>query len=253
MIYRTPEISDDVRKYLQSENYQSKSVLEFYSGFQDSFVWLHPFLKVKEGCAGQIRFETGNWPDKIAIGTYCEKISWNEVIRLTDMRDIKSLDVSLAFYHRASRFAERKEYAKFKQLIEKERVDIIPPQVDKLPEIDENRLLKKLQSLGYNSVFIYSDIQSKGQLTSIEEILSDRNGLPFHVRMETPDSQILVVQDFDQRFTCLLSNKTLLLDMVESLDLEGFFCDQDTPQSWSYYNIPDTEKMDWDEDMKATN
>ena len=66
---------------------------------------------------------------------------------------------------------------KFKQLIEKERVDIIPPQVDKLPEIDENRVIvKKLQSLGYTSVFIYSDIQSKGQLTSIEEILSDRNG-----------------------------------------------------------------------------
>lgn len=253
MIYKTPEISDDIKKYLQAGNYQSTSVLNFYSDFQDCFVCLHPFLKIKEGYAERIKFETGHWPDKVEIESYCEQISWNEIIRLTGMRDIKSLDRALAFYHRAYRFAERKEYEKLKRLIEKERLDIIPPQVDKLPEIIENKLLQKLQLLGYNNVFVYSDIQAKKQLTSIEEILSDRNGLPFHVRMETPDSQILVVQDFDQRFTYLLSNKTLLLDIVESLDLEGFFCEQDTPRSWSYYNIPDSEKMDWDEDMKAAN
>lgn len=252
MIYETPEISNEVKNYLNSDNYRDRPILKNYPNFQDCFVCFHPFLRIKPGHNDQIKFETENWPNKSTIETHCEPISWNEIVRLTGILDIKSLDRAIAFYHRAYRFAERSEYKKLKNL-EKEMPYIIPPKVDELPEIIENNLLRKIQSLGYDSVFIYSDFEDKDQLKKIEDIITDPNGLGYHVRIETPDSRILVVQDFDQRFTYILGQRTILTDVIESINLEGFFCNQETPESWSYYEIPNQNKMDWDEDMKERN
>ena len=250
MIYETPEISDDVKKYLDSDNYRDRPILSNYSEFQDYFVCLHPFLRIKEGHYDQIKFETGNWPNKLEIETHCEPISWTEIMQMTGIQDLKSLDRALAFYHRAYRFAERTEYLKLRHLVEKEKLNIIPPQVDELPEILENKLLQKLSSIGYSSVYVYTDINEKDGLYKIEDLTLDSNGLPGHVRIETPDSRILIVQDFDQRFIYLFGDKTILKDIIAFLGLEGFFCVHQTPESWSFYEIPDREKMDWDEDMK---
>lgn len=249
MIYETPELSIEVKSSLYSGNYRDRPILENYSSFQSCFVCLHPFLKIKADCLDKIKFETGNWPTKAAIEGYCDPLSWTELIRLTGIRDIKSLDRALAFYHRAYRFAERSEYTKLIRLIEQERADLIMPQVDELAEILENKLLQKLSLLGYTSVFIYSDTDPKRHSYTIESLLLKLTGLPSHVRIETPDSQILIAQDFDQRFSYILGNQSILTDMAESLDLDGFFCDQYTPESWSYYEIPEIERMDWNEDM----
>lgn len=253
MIYETPKISNDVRKYLDSDNYRDRPILKNYPSFQDCFVCFHPFLKIKDDHKDHIKFETGNWPNKSLIENHCDPISWGEIIRLTGIRDFKSLDRALAFYHRAYRFAERSEYRKLTTLLEKEMSNIIAPQVDELPEIIENKLLRKLQTLGYDSVFIYSDIDDKDQLYAIKDLIADPNGLRSHVRIETPDSKIIVAQDFDQRFSYILAEKSLLTNVVESINLEGFFCDQETPESWSYYEISKRDKMDWDEDMKERN
>jgi hypothetical protein len=253
MIYETPEISNDVKKYLDSDNYRDRPILKNYPNFPDCFVCFHPFLKIKEGHNDQIKFETGNWPNKSEIEKHCEAISWNEIIRLTGIYGIKSLDRALAFYHRAYRFAEKSEYKKLTNLLDKETSNIIPPQVDELPEIIENKLLRKLQTLGYNSVFVYSDIDDKDKLNLIDELITNPNGLRSHVRIETPDSKIIVAQDFDQRFTYILGEKPLLIDIIKSIDLEGFFCDQETPESWSYFEISEKNKMDWDKDMKERN
>lgn len=161
--------------------------------------------------------------------------------------------MALAFYDGACRFAEKSEYRKLTNLLEKEMSDIIAPQVDELPEIIENKLLGKLQTLGYESVFIYSDIYDKDQLYAINDLIAKPNGLISHVRIETPDSKVLVAQDFDRRFSYMLAEKSLLTNFVESINLEGFFCDDETPESWSYYEIAKRDKIDWNEDMIERN
>lgn len=250
MIYETPEISNEVKKYLDSDNYFGRPILKNYPNFQDCFVCFHPFLQIKEGNNDYIKFVTGNWPNKTAIEKHCEPVSWKEIIRLTGINDIKSLDRVLAFYHRAYRFAERSEYKKLTSFLEKEMINIILPQVDTLSEIIENSLLRKIQSIGYDSVFMYSDYEDKEKLYAIKDLIADSNRLRCHVRIETSDSKILIAQDFDQRFTYILGDKPLLTNIIESIDLEGFFCNQETPASWSYYEVSNKDKMDWDEDMK---
>lgn len=118
-------------------------------------------------------------------------------------------------------------------MLEQHRSYIVP-RVDEVPEILENRLLRQIQLLGYTDAFIYSDVEKKGRLTNLDEVIRVPYGLPGHPRIETPDSKLLVVQNFDQRFTYILGQRTTLSEIIRALDLEGFFCDQKTSQSWSY-------------------
>lgn len=250
MIHKTPELSIEAKRFLNSGKYRDRPILKNYPGFQCCFICLHPFLKIKYGQEDQITFETGNWSNKSEIERHCIAVTWNEILKLSGMRDIQSLDRSLAFYHRAFSHAERTEYKKLRQLIEKERLDLIPPQVDYFPEILENKLLKRLADLGYESIFVYSDIEDKNKLEKIENILSNHEGFTAHVRIETPDEKILIAQDFDQRFTYFFSEPQILTNLIQSLDLEGFFCNEETPEHWSYCDIPTNKRMTWDEDMK---
>ncbi|HRG33961.1 MAG: DUF2711 family protein [Saprospiraceae bacterium] len=250
MIYNTPELSEEMIKSLSTQNYRDWPLMKRYPGYDECFVAFHPFLKIKNGHEEYIKFESYSRPNKFEIQKHCEPLSWLEIINLTGIIDIKSLDRALAFLHRAYSFGERTEYYKLIKLLVKDRLDILPAEVDDLPLIIKNKILHKLRSLDYDSVLIYSDFNEHKELINIDKLIENPIGLPTHVRIETPDEKILIVQDFDQRFAYFFSNKSTLYDIIESTNLEGFFCNEHTPESWSYYPILEPEKIDWSEDMK---
>ena len=177
-------------------------------------------------------------------------LSWTEFLKISGVQNYVELDAALAFAHRARRIGKKSEYLKYRTIIEKVRTEIIPPQVDEFPEILENELMIFLSTKGYNEVFIYTDIDEKQELTNISEILNEEEGLPSHIRIETPDSKILIVQDFDQRFSYILGSYETVNEIVNKLELEGFYCGEMTPEWWSYRKIPKLDLINWEEDMK---
>lgn len=243
MVLETPSLSNEIKKNLNSKNCRDRPIKTNYPGFEACFVMFHPFLKIKEGHEFKIHFEADN--NKQQVIEHYDKLSWTSFLKLSGIRDYKSLDRALAFYHRAFRIGERNEFLKLKKMIEINRVDIIPPQVDKFPEILENEILMYLKKIGYKKLYFYSDIIKKNELKSIDEQLNSSERLIAHVRIETPDNEILVAQDFDQRFSYLFGNKTFIQEIVTELDLEGFYCDNETPESWSYEIISEKETITW--------
>lgn len=86
MIHTTPQVSD------ASSDDARSIIMENYPGFEDCFVWLHPFLKIKEGHDELIKFESTHWPNKFEIETHCVPITWSEILHLSGIQDLKALD-----------------------------------------------------------------------------------------------------------------------------------------------------------------
>jgi hypothetical protein len=72
------------------------------------------------------------------------------------------------------------------------------------------------------------------------------------IRIETPDNKILVVEDFDERFTYLLGSEHDIADLIETLNLEGFYCDDLTVSNWSYETLNDNLKINWEESVEMS-
>jgi hypothetical protein len=117
--------------------------------------------------------------------------------------------------------------------------------VDKLPEILQDKVLGYLRDLGYDALYEYCDSESRQALTPIVELMSEQYILSGQQRIESPDGKLMIATDFDQRFTYFLGPLQILEGMIESLNLEGFFCDDEMPESWSYETPPREDLLDW--------
>ncbi len=98
---------------------------------------MHPFLKIKEE---RFNLNSNNNLSKVEIESNYSSVSRDQILLKTGIEDIKSLDRVLAFRHRAYSIVQRSQYKKLLNLI-LGNSDIIPPEVDKIPEIFENKLL----------------------------------------------------------------------------------------------------------------
>lgn len=246
MIFETPEMSEYVKKNLNLKNPLDIPLKTRYPTFEECFIMLHPFLIVRPESKDDIIFEHPKWPTKEDINKHCRLLNWNEFLSISKMKDIKALDRALAFYHGAYRVAKKEEFMKLWQMTEEVRKDIIVPQVDELPEIIENNILNHLLQQGYEQAYFYSDIEERDKLYSIEDQIENTSGLQSHIRIETQDNEILITQDFDQRFSYILGTKKFVEGIIKELSLDGFYCNDETSQAWSFVSIPKEEAIDRD-------
>lgn len=234
----------------QSQGILSQDAVKIrYPNFQECFLMFHPFLKIKEGHEQEILFKPNKWPSKKEIQDHCLALSWTEFLKISGMRDYASIDATLAFYHRERLYAEKSENFKLRKITELVRRDIIPPRVDELPEILENPILKFLFKKGYQDAYFYTDVDAKEGLSSLENQFTCDEGLGSHIRIETPDAKVLIAQDFGLRYTYIFGQREFTQEMVEDLDLEGFYCDDTTTDGWSYANISMKHRISWGGDM----
>ena len=74
-------------------------ILDFYKGYYDSiYIILHPFIRITH--PDKIDFERiwpskQSWPTKAEILKFTEKISWAEILKQSDIKDINQLDIAL--------------------------------------------------------------------------------------------------------------------------------------------------------------
>ena len=245
MVLETPKQSDIVLKYLSSENSMDWPILKRYPGYDCCFLAFHPFLIVKEDGEKTI-IPYRHFPSKSAIVKNYNRLSWSEFVKMSGVKDTKTLDDCLAFYHCARRFANRNEFEKLISVTEKQDSIVIEAQVDYLPEIIEDDLLRYFAKKGYTELCVYDDINDERNIFKIDSLLDDELNNIHHIRIESPDHKILIVEDFDERFTYFLGSKIDIKELIEELDLEGFYCDEYTASNCSYDIIDDNLVIDWD-------
>lgn len=233
-------------KYVENDG---NSIRQHYAEYKATFVILHPFLKIKDG--SDIKFVTGKWPIKDEIVKNTTRLTWTEIVDEAQLNDINELDRLLAFLHCARRTADKDGWVKLMTVIDTN--NYVVAQVDNYPEILTNPTLELLKSYGYDKVFHYSDISDERTSYDIQDLINEKNSLPeSHTRILTPDNKILFETDFDNRFTYLSSDRKTIGDIVERLDLEGFYCNDNTKSYWSYED-QNKNLIDWDSEERNKN
>jgi hypothetical protein len=236
MVLETPIQAKEVEEWLAAT-----AIREQYAEYEETFVILHPFLKVKEG--HNIEFDTWKRPtgNEIYNGTILRH--WSEIVIKAHLKDIKELDGLLAYLHCARPIADRDAWIRLMSYID--QAQLIFPQTDDYPPVLLIPTLALLQSLGYSELLVYDDLYDDKTSYALSELLETcGGGLPGHARILTPDSKILLATDFDARFSYLSSDKSTLQVMIEKLDLEGFYCNATTKQGWSYH-LQKRNTIDW--------
>lgn len=219
----------------------SETIREKFAEYEETFIVLHPFLKIKEGQL--ITFKYPNWPNKNEIYDKTVPVSWSEVIEKANLKDIKELDALLAYLHCGRREADRRAWLKFMRYVKKSK--LIIPQVDDYPSVLLNPTFDLLISLGYQNILLYTDIDDSQVARNVTELLLSEDRLPANARILTPDNKVLITTDFDDRFSYLSSDRETLKLIIDKLDLEGFYCNSSTKPGWSY-SLLTGGKIDWD-------
>lgn len=235
MVHPTPKQGETV------ENSNWPTIRNAFREYDVTYVIIHPFLKVKPNC--NIKFETGNWPTKEQIINCTDRLTWAEIIKKSELKDISELDRLLAYLHCARKTADKTAWIKLNTVLDQH--NYIAPQVDYLPEILIDSLMDAFKSLGYSRILEYSEFDELRHEHTIADILiSKERDFYVHARITTPDKKILIATDFDQRFSYLSSTKDVADKIIKRAELEGFFCDEATRPDWSFIN--QTENIiDW--------
>lgn len=241
MIFDTPKLSPQVLELI--DKYQDISIKNYHPKFDTCFLCFNPFLKTKNN----FKINQDNYPSKNQIIENFQVLTWSNFIRITSIKDIKSLDRILGFYHTAIEKADKLEYEKFKSYINKNESNLIPADVDNINPIIEYKILNYLKANNKAELYIYSDIDEKTTLSKTEHLLNDLENFPFQPRITDKESSFLIQQDFDARFFYIYSDEKFVADIVNSLDLEGFYCDEITPTFWSKDDTEIKESIDWSE------
>lgn len=264
----------------------TKKILEFYKGeFDSCFILFHPFLKMKQEDETEIErtssreantvpdefaefFKELNLPANAVIYTsnqnYPEEkriiesgieISWNQVIEQTNnlnsYQEIqKALKTSIGAYRkifqRNDLFNHLQEYLK-KQKIWSPKEDIINTltkkkifQIFRLLNlnkiINDNFKEEKIPiDIGKMSEFDFCDIMNSFFICSL-------------------DKDVMIVQNRDTFFCLLLTRKKETMQKIlESIELEGILCSEETSLPWEFNNKEFEELVQKEKEQKSKN
>jgi hypothetical protein len=228
----------------------TETINSLYGNKSVCFVALHPFILTKPGHEHLITFDDYfNRPEKSEILEHCQPMSWVEFMSIAGLRDVGSLARCIIFMERGRRLVERAEYLKMCGVLDK-RPEIMTPPVDWIPELWENDLGNYL--LTRNQLYLELDLHGlEAEVIEAKSLLGTHCVLsgPFS-RIKTPDGTLSLHQNSDEPYTLILGEKDFVVDLVNNIDLEGFFTNMNTPIAWSDMDIPDDGQMDWQEDTR---
>lgn len=239
MIYTTPILSPEILDLVKNNDVE----LIMEDNFPCCFVAFNSFLQAKE----DYKIPEDRFPTDSEIVDHFTTLSWNEVLKRTRLEDIKSLDRCLAFFHTERRKADRDEYKKLKDFLDKNDDTVIPANVDDICPITLIKILEYISNIGYSEIMISSFIESENKKYKIVDLIKEINIIPSEPRIELLDINLKIVQDFDQRFFCIHGNNQNVTEMVKKLGLEGFYAAKNTPFCWSWDETKIINEINWDE------
>ena len=241
MVIATPTPSQIVLDHIDSDKYRDRPILAKYPGYEVCFLAFHPFLKIKSGHHDSIEFVPDKWPNKKEIIAHCDLLTWTSFLELSGIPSYQRLSHTINFMHCAISIGNKDDFDKL-LLFTAQADKIICPTPDYFPQILEDKVLNFFKTKKYDTLYIYTDTSREKEFKSLDSLLlGDR--LPPQVRLQTTDNKILIITDFDCCHSYFLGSLSDIKEIVDFIDLEGFYCNNQTPEHWSFYEVPSGKQV----------
>ncbi|MCR8849294.1 DUF2711 domain-containing protein [Rossellomorea sp. SC111] len=212
-------------------------IKEFYREvFQDVFIFFHPFIKPLS--TDFELFCPDTYPGKREIVNTCEKVTWQEFLILSGLTNIAELDIGLrSIILGLNKAYENRTWAnRIIDICEKNK--IVFPSEGLFPDLVMDDLLRAIQKEGYDWIWCGDEFCTERKLEYMDDVINDDGTILHRERRNlfTHDQKILVTTHWDSHFSMLCGERETLNRIVESANLEGFFCNDKTEIYWSIKN-----------------
>ena len=209
------------------------NVLQFYAGtFEAVFVSLSPFIKTIG--IDKSEFKPGTYPNRARVATNCKPVAWSEVALLTELPSISAVDIGIrTLIGGLKKELENQSYASAINALY-ETHNILPPLEGLFSDLLYDQILRSIQELGYEWLWIGDEFCTERKLRWIDDLKTQDDGLTRgRFNVFTPDKQLLWTIHWDSHFSFLCSSRQNLADIQTLTGLEGFFCEPSTEVYWS--------------------
>lgn len=206
-----------------------EKILAFYQGqFEAVYILLFPFFR--HGNIPKERFYPATFPRKLELIAHCPPVSWAEILQLSGLDSLARLDVALRTSISGLRedLCDRAASAAIDLF---ESHGILQPTEGTLSPLLENRILRAIQKLGHDWVWISEEFGRERKLHWIEDLYATEN-IPYAGHVFTHDHQILVTTHWDSHCSLLCSSHETIEKILSIEPFEGFYCDETTEVYW---------------------
>jgi hypothetical protein len=208
-------------------------VLDYYKGtFESVYVLLHPFIRPVS--IDPETFKPATYPDRKTIAETCKPVSWAQVLELSGLASVASIDIGL----RTQIGALTKEYSnadfadRLEGLYESHR--IIPPDEGHFSDLLHDRVLDFLENLGHKWVWVGDEFCTTRRLFWIDDLRDkEADATLGHCNVFTPDKSMLWTTHWDSCCSFVCGRRDVLSAMAAKPEFEGFFCTSKTKVYWS--------------------
>jgi hypothetical protein len=210
-----------------------QSILEFYKGYYESaYIILHPFFEVIN--PEKIDFDKEEYPTKSEITKHCKIITWKEFMDLSKIENISKLDIALRNSIKGLKESHKDETTLSKLIETCEKHHVHQPNEGSFEELLIDPMLKGISNLGYKWIFRGDEFGTERQIMFIDDIINNNEKIgDWYKNIYTPKNEILFSVHWDSHFTLICSSKSTIEQIIEHVQLEGFYCDHRTEIYWS--------------------
>jgi len=209
------------------------NILNYYKGEFDSvFVMLHPFIRPIS--ISKELFRPDTYPNRVSIAIGCEAIRWSKIISLTGLSSLAAVDVGLRTQIGGlNKRVANEEYAKCLEVLYDSH-GIVQPDEGHFSDLLHDFVLQCFQDLGHQWVWVGDELGTERKLYWIDDLkVKDLTATMGHCNVFTPDKSLLWTTHWDSHFSFLCGTHEVLARLVQSVNLEGFFCEPNTEVYWS--------------------
>jgi len=208
-------------------------ILEYYAGtFEAVYILLHPFIRPVS--IQKEQFKPATYPSRSSIVKNCVSVSWEEVVKRAGLPSLAAVDIGLRtmILGLTPELSNQQFADKIASLGDSD--DILPSPEGCFSDLLHDSVLKSIQALGYEWVWVGDEFCTERKLHWIDD-LKDRDAGPTRDRCNvfTPDKSLLWTTHWDSHFSFLCSSQHNLDAIQSACHFEGFFCTPATEVYWS--------------------
>ncbi|WBL13754.1 DUF2711 family protein [Sutcliffiella sp. NC1] len=209
--------------------YEGTSIKKFYKDvFEEVYIFFHPFLKPKSK-----DLQVNGFPTTKEIKQNYEVVTWREFLTLSGLTSIQQLDIGL----RTNILGLSKEYADqevgtiIKDVCQKH--GLLEPSEGVFPNIVIENVLNAVKEVGHSWIWCGDEHCTERKLEYINDVIDGTVEIYLNRNLFTHDHKILITTHSDSHFSFVCSDKATVKRIVESTNLEGFYCTDKTEIYWS--------------------
>jgi|GEM_PF-4828684 len=230
--------------------YDGCKIIECNPGFESYFVFFNPFRVAVKGKEHLVKFNDSESYSMKNILSNTETRSWEWFLTTSGINSYIELENVLSFYIWANKYGTSVvNYKKF-QKINNENPCVIPPEEDLIDEEINKEFIKYLYEKGVREVYNYSDdyqikdikIKDLCNITDDFELTIPKSGWSGST-ITTLDKKLSIVGCNNSAFNLLMGEESIVAELIDTLNLEGFYCNNETAYGWGVLDISEEDLL----------